>query len=63
MHPTTINQLLGVNHVLGLRAKEEVSTRSSPIKDWSKGLTVDWYFEIVQGSGKILYSSNRLILD
>ena len=38
------------------------STRSSPIEELCKGLTVGWYFGIVQGSGKISYTCNRLLL-
>ena len=42
---------------------EKVFTRSSPIENWSKSSTVGWYFGIVQGSGKISYTCNLLILD
>ena len=38
-------------------------TRSSPIEYWSKGSTVGWYFKISQGSGKIPYTCNRLIVN
>ena len=37
--------------------QEEVSTRVSPVGDWSKGSIVDWYFRIVQDSGEINYTS------
>ena len=37
--------------------------RSSPIGYWSKGSTVGQYFGICQGSGKIPYTCNRLIID
>ena len=37
--------------------QEEVSIRSSPIGDWSKGSTVSLYFGIVQVSGKIPYAT------
>ena len=30
---------------------------------WSKGSIVGWYFGIGQGSGKILYTCNGLIVD
>ena len=39
----------------------EVSTRLSPIGDWSKDSIISWYFGIVQGSGKIPYTCNHLI--
>ena len=32
------------------------------LADWSKGSIVGWYFGIVQGSGKISYTCNRLLL-
>ena len=40
-----LNLYKGVSHVL-VRAKEEVFTRSNPIRDWSKCSTVGWYFGI-----------------
>ena len=43
--------------------EEEISTRSSPIVDWSEDSTVGWYFRIVQGSDKISFICNHLILD
>ena len=38
-------------------------TRLSPIGYWSKGSTIGLYFWIGQGSGKIPYTYNRLIID
>ena len=62
LQPTTIIQLLGVSHILGSVHTKKSSTRSNPIGDGSKGSTIDWYLGIVQGSGKILYTCNRLFL-
>ena len=42
---------------------KKATTRSSPIGYLSEGLIVSWYFGIGQGSGKILHSCNRLIID
>ena len=39
------------------------NTTSSPIGYWSKGSNLDWYFRIFQGSSKIPYTCNRLIID
>ena len=39
------------------------TTRSSPIGYWSEGSTVGWYFGIGQGSGKIPFTCNLLIID
>ena len=75
LQPTTSVQVVGVSHVLGsvqrISHKLEVcaskgkktTTRSSPIGYWSEGSTVGWYFGIGQGSGKILYTCNCLIVD
>ena len=46
-----------------IHAKKEVSTRSSPIGDWSRGSIIGWYFGIIQGSDNISYICNCLILD
>ena len=63
LQPTTINQVAGVSYVLGSVYAKKSTTRSSPIGYWSKGLTAGWYFRIDQGSGKIPYTCNRLIID
>ena len=61
---TNNNQLVaGSLSRIKIHAKEEVSTRSSPIGDWSRGSTIDWYFRIIQGSDKIPYTYNCLILN
>ena len=41
----------------------KTTTISSLIGYWSECSTVDWYFGIGQGSGKILYTYNHLIID
>ena len=41
----------GQSQIGGLCIKgKKATTRSSPIGYWSKGLTIDWYFEIGEGS-------------
>ena len=40
LQPTTINQLLRVSHILVSVQKKKSSTRSSPIRDWSKDSTI-----------------------
>ena len=47
---------------LCIKGKKAI-TRASPIGYWSKGSTVSWYFEIGQGSDKIPYTCNHLIID
>ena len=42
---------------------KKATTLSSPIGYWSESSTVSWYFEIGQGSGKIPYTCNYLIID
>ena len=46
-----------------MQQRKEGSTRLSLIVYWSEGSIVGWYFGIGQGSGKILYTCNRLIFD
>ena len=64
-----------VSHVLGSvqRSQSQIgdlcikgknaTTKSSLIGYWSKCSTVGWYFGIGQGSGKILYTCARLIIN
>ena len=59
---TTVNQLLRVSHVLRSVQRKEVSTRASPIRDWSESSIVGWYLGIVQDSSKISYTCNCLFL-
>ena len=50
-----------VSHRLEICAKmKEVSTRSSPIGDWSKGSRLVFWDRL--GSGKIPYTCNYLLL-
>jgi len=42
---------------------KKTAIRSSPIEYWSENSIVSWYFGIDQGSGKIPYTCNRLIID
>ena len=74
MQLTTSIQVAGVSHVLGSvqrvshKFKICVSRERRLLQDqvqgyWSEGSTVGWYFGIGQGSGKILYTCNHLIVD
>ena len=69
-----INQVVEVSHVLGsvqrnwsqigdLCKAKKSTTRSSPIGYWSEKSTIGWYFGIGQGSGKILHTCDRLIVN
>ena len=61
LQPTTPIQVARVSHILGICAKslsqigglcikgKKATTKSSPIRHWSKDSTVGWYFEIGQG--------------
>ena len=60
LQSTTIIQLLRVSHVLVSVHAKKPFTRSRLIGDWSKGSIVGWYIGIVQDSGKISYTCNRL---
>ena len=46
LHLTISFKLLRVSHVLGFVQREEVSTKSRPIRDWRKDSTVGKYFGI-----------------